>query len=498
MQKYDLAEKALEFLSQAERFEKSSKIPQAIDNYNKAAEYMKQSGLLEHRINEIHTKINNLKKKVNLETMYQQVESQDEIDQLQLQAFNSIQRAKKLEARHDWEDAIQHYNSAIKMLKGAGWGKERLKNLELKLQQLIQRPNRQYLKLEKKSELSQNEIKSESERLKQVEGFLGGKAIEEKIKSESISTFKLKKKREEKIQDQAFQFLDEAKKQEEAEDYLKAIINYQKAVDLLNSIGWSQQTQKIRHLIITLKRRIKEEKEKAITTQERVQKETIPIESPEIESESVEELKGFDIKEFEVKKRKIEEIQEEAFKLIDLANSLERKGGYDAAIQNLKDAIKLLKSIGWSDYTRPVFEQINQIREKKAFETYKKELEKEKKEYFKIDEIVNTLISDDFAEKTVEELDNLTDDISLMIKNKKEQVTKREKQKRESIKVQATEFSKSMGDLINLKKEFAEELKKAKEAEMKKEKDKKKQKIRENLDDIAKMLDEVAKKKNDN
>ncbi len=498
MQKYDLAEKALKSLSLAEDFEKDNDITRAIEYYQKAADLIKQSGLMENRVDDINKIIENLKKHLNIETMYQQVDSQEQKDQLQLQAFNAIQKAKKLEARHELEEAIQYYTSAIKQLRQAGWNEEQLKNLTLKLRALEQRPERQYLARERKQESverADSQVKMRSGKIQAEEGFLGEKAVEEKIHDENIKAFQLKKKREEGLQTQAFEYLDEAKKQESAEDYLKAILNYQKAMELLNSIGWNLQTQKIGEIIAVLKRKIQEGK--SVEVQETSSSE-VSLENGEaksIEMESHERFREHTILEFEEKRKKEEEIQNNAFKLIDSANKQERAEQFDEAVKNLKEAIELLKIVGWNDYIDPIVIQINQIREKKIQAEQRKEMERKEHERREREEKIVTSTMNENIEKTMDDLETLTDNITSMMEESKKGITIREQQRKENIKVRAAEFSKSVGDLMDLKKEFVEELRKAKMVEKDKVEIIKEKKDRKQLDEIAKMLDEVSKKK---
>ena len=49
----ELAQEALNFLELAQKFEEEKNAEQAISNYQRAVEYLKQSGYLMHRINDI-------------------------------------------------------------------------------------------------------------------------------------------------------------------------------------------------------------------------------------------------------------------------------------------------------------------------------------------------------------------------------------------------------------------------------------------------------------
>ncbi|MHA1273254.1 MAG: hypothetical protein ACTSU4_03255 [Promethearchaeota archaeon] len=500
MERFELAEKALEFLSLAEQFEKADNFSQAIENYQKAAEYMQKSGLLKHRIEEIYRIIENLKKSLNMDLVNQQLERQDQIDQLQLQAFHSIETAKRLESKNEIEEAIQHYTSALISLKKAGWSEEQLKNLEIKRNHLLQRPERQHLKngaasFEKKKPPIIT-LLYEPRVIFRDEGFLGEKAITKKVKSERLKTFETKRRREEEIQNRAFSHLDEAKKQEANEEYLKALLNYQKALELLNSIGWHHQTRNIKAIIINLKKQIQDQKKSAKL--EQVEEKSTIEERGEpkiIQPEPMEELREYKVLELKKKREEVEQIQNKAFKLIDKANELEKAEELDEALTNLNEAIKLLKSIGWDDYLTPIITKINQIKDKKLTQERKRELEQKMKQVVEKAELEQVDLKEVEIAENLEDVDILTKKITQMVEKSKKDIMLREKQRRENVKAQAAQFSKSMGDLIKLKREFIEELKKAKMEEEKKLQQLEQEKEREKLDEIARMLDELNRKK---
>ena len=64
-------------------------------------------------------------------------------------------------------------------------------------------------------------------------------------KEEELKMYKEMKEREEQIQNNAFNFIDSAKIFEKDKKFDQAIENYENAVNLLNSIGWQDQTENI-------------------------------------------------------------------------------------------------------------------------------------------------------------------------------------------------------------------------------------------------------------
>ena len=79
-------------------------------------------------------------------------------------------------------------------------------------------------------------------------------------------------------------------------------------------------------------------------------------------------------------------------------------------------------------------------------------------------------------------------------KSKKQELILSEQQKREKVIIEAKEFRKDMGKMIKIKQELFAELEKAKKEERRKQEEQQKVKDREELDDIARMIKEAAKK----
>ena len=92
----ELAQKAIISLELAQKFEEEKNTPQAILNYEKAVDFLKQSGYLMHRINDIYERIEELKKSLKKEKIYQQTQIKTQVQQLQDQAFALLEGAKKM------------------------------------------------------------------------------------------------------------------------------------------------------------------------------------------------------------------------------------------------------------------------------------------------------------------------------------------------------------------------------------------------------------------
>lgn len=354
----DLAQEALNLLEIAQKFEEEKDIEEAISNYQKAADFLKQSGFLMHRIQEIYDRIGELKDFIHKETLYQRTQAKAQIEQLQDQAFSILEGAKKLEFDGFFEDAIQQYLSAINLLIDAGWSETQLENLKQKINTLVKE-----LKQQKSIQPGKVELKEVPqivpEEKPQIVDMFGKKSSIEK--AEVIEKFRTKKKHEEDIQNEAFVHIDAAKMFEEDKKFDNAILNYERAIELLNSIGWYLQSQKIQTIIEKLKRDKTEFEDLEVLKPEIV---TSDIEQQKVILEKEAEFKRDKLIEFETKKKHEENTQLKAFNLIDIGNRLEREKKYDQAIDKLTQAIHLLRSIEWDSYIKPITNLIENIKNK--------------------------------------------------------------------------------------------------------------------------------------
>ncbi|MFW9828565.1 MAG: hypothetical protein ACFFEY_13320 [Candidatus Thorarchaeota archaeon] len=372
----ELAQEALKFLEIAQSFEKNHNIEEAIYNYQKAADFLKQSGFLMHRIQEIYDRVGELKDLRQRETLYQKTQQKAQIEQLQDQAFELLEAAKNLEFEGYFEDAIKQYLSTINLLTNAGWSETQIENLKLKINELVQNLKQQKAKQKQREEIKikQEESSLVTDEKTQVVGMFGQKSSIEK--AEIVKTYQQKKKKEKEVQEEAFAHIDAAKMFEKEKKFDTAIKNYERAIELLNSIGWNIQTQKIQTIIEKLKKD-KTEFEGVSTEQRSISLDDIEEQNIRLEKEV--ELRKQKLIEFETKKNYEEEIQQKAFNLIDIGNKLEREKKYDIAIDKLNKAVELLKSIEWDSYIQPISRLIEGIKEKQKKENLDYQI-KEKRE----------------------------------------------------------------------------------------------------------------------
>ncbi|MHA2180837.1 MAG: hypothetical protein ACXAAH_05375, partial [Promethearchaeota archaeon] len=363
-----LAQEAIKSLELAQKFEEEKNIQQAISNYEKAVEFLKQSGYLMHRINDIYERIEELKNTLKKEKIYKQTQIKTQVQQLQDQAFALLEGAKKLEADGFFEEANQQYSSAINLLSQSGWSETQLENIKLKIKNLndiLRKEQRIQQKPEPELRPSEEYLKRLDESKLEMVDMFGQKSSGEK--AASIALYRTRKKQEEEKQDHAFAHIDKAKAFEKEKRFDQAIMNYERAIELLNSIGWTDQTQNI----IVIIEKLKKDKEQFEYYQS--QQEERKIEDSERfimkKSEKLEsELKKEQLIEFEGRKEREELIQKRAFNLTDIGKRYEREKNYKEAIQKFEEAVELFKSIDWDSYIQPIFNLIEDIKGKQERE----------------------------------------------------------------------------------------------------------------------------------
>ncbi|MHA1234308.1 MAG: hypothetical protein ACTSQL_04395, partial [Promethearchaeota archaeon] len=346
----ELAQEALKYLNLAQKFENEKNLEKAVENYELAANYLKNSGFMMDKIGDIYSRIEELKDFAKQEIQYDKANAKNQLEQLQDQAFSLLDGAQKLETDGFIEDAIEQYKAAIKLLIQTGWSESQLSNLQSKLITLSEnlRQDRKVTKVKIGDIQEHDNVYQEIE--PQVVSAFGEKRSA--MKSEELKKFKDMKQREQEIQSDAFTFIDNAKFFETDKNFDEAIENYENAVKLLNSIGWHDQTKNIMIIIEKLKADKKEYEQ--LSSQK--QMETIFFKE---QTDELEEIRP-DIYRDE------EKIQIEAFNLVDFGKKLEREKKYDQAINKFQIAIDLFKSIEWDSYIQPIINFIKNIENKKV------------------------------------------------------------------------------------------------------------------------------------
>ncbi|MFX1452710.1 MAG: hypothetical protein ACFFCM_17865, partial [Promethearchaeota archaeon] len=369
----ELAHKALELLNETDKLEEERNWSKAIEKYKQAAEYLKQSGYLPHRIEDIYKRISEINYFLEQEKRYQTQAQHVHLEQVQEQAFAILDAAKKLENDGYFEDAIQQYLAAIKLLVESGWTESQLENLKSKILNLTDKLERQKSFQKQQAQIS-IDSKPQGIIIDEVHPIIDKK-------SEQVKAFEAKRKREEHIQKEAFELIEKAKTFEKEKRYDNAIRNYQEAIRLLNSIGWTDQTKNLEILIGKLRKdkdnfeRVEAQRKDKLYFED-IEVKLAPDET-ETQSNAVRKQK---LMEFKSKKKNEEEIQTKAFNLIDIGKRLEREKKYDEAIENFQKAIEYLQSISWDSYIQPINNFINGIKEKREREVKAEQIKKKRQD----------------------------------------------------------------------------------------------------------------------
>ncbi len=498
-----LAEEAVRHLDLAEKFESQENWAKAIEEYSKAVDLLKRSGLLSLHIDDINERIRHLTQISQQNKALQRKKAEAEFSGLRDEAFHFLDKAKSLEVNGRYQEAISCYSSAIKLLEQAKWDESLLGQIKLKLEKLVGIFKQQQIMahqralqteqapikveksfgapettivpagLDKRSKLRMEfETQKRKEEDIQNSAFeaidMGKKLLEEKnfnvakskylealdllrsigwtdenlsylygdidsverqrvafekvegqkveqaardtpqpiiseiypqkeivpeimdVQSKTIMKYEAKKRREDEVQKKAFELMDEGERLIKVKEFDEAMEKYGMAGQLLESIGWADQLVHINKIIDKInKDRVNYKKLQ--TQQIKAKKEAVTAPVPEISAKAKAdiEVKKQKIVEFEERKKHEESIQKEAFKMIDIAKRFERDKQYDGAIENFNGAIDLLQSIGWTDYVKPIYKFISDIRRRQ--ENEQKVLEEKKsreKEYLKFQEII--------------------------------------------------------------------------------------------------------------
>ena len=95
-----LAQEALKYLEIAQKFEEEGKTEEAIENYQLAVDYLKESGYMIHRISDLYNRIEDLKSFKQEQKLFLHKQRSVQIEKFQDQAFVLIDRANELETSY--------------------------------------------------------------------------------------------------------------------------------------------------------------------------------------------------------------------------------------------------------------------------------------------------------------------------------------------------------------------------------------------------------------
>lgn len=351
-----LAQKAIILLELAEKFEAEQNWHKAVQTYSEAADLLKKSGLLSHRIDDIYGRMTYLNQLIQQEKLHQRHQSEAQFASLQDQAFQILDQANELEKKGQFQDAISQYMSAISLLAQVGWDESQLGNIKLKLEKLASLIQHQQVPIP----------------------AVGGVAREEKAfgapivamqstaldkKSKARLEFEAKRKQEDDYQNRAFESIDLAKDLLKQKQFVEAKTKYLEAIKFLKTIGWTAPNlaQLFADIDSIEKQRIAFEKGAAAKVTPATQSMPQIIERPSQAQEQL-SLTSKAVLDYEAKKQQETMTQEKAFNLMNEGEKLAKNMQFDEAMETYGIAAQLLQSIGWADqlvHIKTIIDKIN-------------------------------------------------------------------------------------------------------------------------------------------
>ena len=412
-----LQDQAFALLDGGSKFEKRGAINDAITQYNSAISLLVKAGWSESQLENLKMKIAILMEKLEhqkfiqeqpkfetlpmqneipTETQPQVVsafgqkkdalkaeelkkfkESKEKEEQIQNDAFMFIENAKFFERARNYQEAIENYEQAISLLNSIGWQEQ-----TGKIQLIVDKLKKEKADFEKfQSQQRVEKTAQTEERLLSLSGI----SLKDASEKGKISEFEAQQSKEEKIQTDAFNLIDVGKKLEVEKKYGKAIQSFEKAINLLKSIGWDSYIQPIMIFIKDIKEKQKYENEIEYLVEKREEdakkiQETIFSKEREETIQNVQEIEE-KRKKYEQKRR--EELEKESKFIATLDNAdkiLHENKDYAGAIREYQKALDYILNLGsgWQSYINTIKATIESVKKLKE-EHIEKDLEIQKR-----------------------------------------------------------------------------------------------------------------------
>jgi hypothetical protein len=438
MEKADIHEKAEEYIS-------------AIYKYQKSAEILKQYGLEDEKIEEIHTRIS------DLDILYDhQKQETKKPEKLEKMAFEWIEAAKDLEIREKYQSETVCYNFAIDLLSAAGWDDSQLEQFRKKNHGKDDKDNK--INISVKIDQIPKRTTTYNE---DTENYIN-RAQEFEVRKQTLKN----------IQIQAFGLIDEANKllDKMVPDYDKSIELYKKAYMFLIQAGWTSEAEYLNTMIENIyleQKRITEiEDTNGIATSD-LDQESIDFKQESLErvraNEKFKEEQKKRFREFQEQKKNRYATENDAINLMNIAEKATKINDFSKAAEFYKKATESFKKIGWSADQLDLIQ--NEVDKMKVLQGQKEQEQKWASE-IKLKKEQQTLMNKQKEERKVnEDLKNLTE-ISSMIKasakkkngenknlDQKEEISPEEKQIMEDVlKDLSKDIRKAADNVKKLKK----------------------------------------------
>lgn len=390
---------AVDLIGEAESYEQSGDLENSITKYEEAAHLLSQSNFPHDRIAEVYNHIKLLKEAMRQQSVQIATKKTEQSRSAEAEAFSLIDDAEATLKSGDLDGAIALYQAALPNLEKAGYSidpvQEKIKELTEKRQTPSIKPSykgvtpqpatfiksvgtakpakpvKMAAKPMKPAGMRKPEISipQEETMAKPVEAAA---VPDTTVEMKKLATFKENREKVDEMERKAFELLDKAKDFMENEQYVDALSTYGIVTNMLKNAGWDEDQLEPIMTQENLVKEIMETKEGA----------TAGALAPVIEDESGEETAQAEISQVvnqkldlfmdqETKMRKFKETQakkqnleEEAFGLMDEAQKLYKFGNikdYPSAINLYQRAMKLLGKSGWTDQVAYIALEIERL-----------------------------------------------------------------------------------------------------------------------------------------
>ncbi len=432
---------------------------------------------------------------------------QAEIEKTKERAFTLLDDAKPLIEKGEFDAAIELYRKAILILNEIQFPTAALNDVIRKI--MLQKKEK-----EETEDLEYQHKVEAFKREKQMEVMIQERKRQQR--EEAAARQLALQERERLIQEQmsfrdaAYALLEEASKhlKKHIPDYDRAISLHIQANNILSEkIGWQPEINNINMLIKDLEKektgyveRKRLEKELELRRQKEYERFQEEVKKRKEENEKQQSRQEQKLRELQISKERSNIIKEEGLAFIDKGMEYSINHDFKAAYDAFNNAMTKFKQIGWT-------EQIKYI--KTEIENTKKSEEKFNKDRLKLKKLHEDLMkkkgeAEKMSQKrenelraTISDVSSLASEISDVIQLKKLEIEKQEKERKEKLKLDAKDYRKSMTEMIKLKQELSEEMKKTNKM-MNEEKEKyKKSKDKEKAEEIKKMLKDISKNQKD-
>ncbi|MHA1913884.1 MAG: hypothetical protein ACW97V_05905 [Promethearchaeota archaeon] len=298
----------------------------------------------------------------------------------QQEAFKFIESGEVLLQEEHFDKAMESYQKARKILNEIGWGKPYLKLLNETITTIQNRKKEnEAAKDNKFEEALKNQKKEEQLQIKVSEAM---KVQQERIKVKEIQLLKRDEMLEymEKRKIDAFNLIDKAEGSLSKNQYEQSLKEYRNAELILNEINFP--TEIIREMIQKIEEKRREEginKSREFESNLRKDHEDKLFQTQIAEKVRLEQQKLLEKQEELNEQEKFrlltEKKRDQAFNILEIAQSLIVEGQFNEAIESYQNAAKIFAEIHWDDEIKLIHDSIEAVENKKRESEFRRQQE---------------------------------------------------------------------------------------------------------------------------